>query len=95
MFRFIGVVIIFQVFVVLLLLSNSFIYSNLHHIDFMQTFEISKPASRRIDDKELLCYLKHSSKMIRTTTFTHYAIVACYPVSESASSQHMPFEDSV
>ncbi|CDO97428.1 unnamed protein product [Coffea canephora] len=69
--------------------------ADMYRVSDQQTFEISKRVSRRIDGKELLCYLKHSSKIIRTATVTDYTIVTCYPVSGGASSQQMPFGDSV
>ncbi|XP_027155473.1 uncharacterized protein LOC113755763 [Coffea eugenioides] len=69
--------------------------TDMYRVSEDETFEISKRVSRRLDGKELLCYLKHSSRMIRTEKFTRYTIVACYPVSGSASSQYIPFGDSV
>ncbi|XP_071916677.1 uncharacterized protein [Coffea arabica] len=60
--------------------------ADMYRVSDHQTFEISKRVSRQIDGKELLCYLKYSSKMIRTTTHTNYTIVACYPTSGNVSS---------
>ncbi|XP_071904995.1 uncharacterized protein [Coffea arabica] len=60
--------------------------ADMYRVSDHQTFEISKRVSRQIDGKELLCYLKYSSKMIRTATHSNYTIVACYPTSGNVSS---------
>lgn len=44
-----------------------------------EAFSMCKRVANHIKGKGLLCYLKHSSDLIRSITSTKYTIVVCYP----------------